>query len=485
MSKGIKLFFGFVIVFMMIGIISSCGGQKAEQAAPTPAQEAAPEKATPAETPVATEAPKPAVQETTAPTTPAAAVATTGKPKIACEQPEFDFGERSNEEKVEHEFIIKNIGDAKLLIDKVRTTCGCTVAELEKKELEPGESTKVKAILTLRGRQGATTKSISVESNDPETPILTLTLKGVAIPPILVEPQVVNFGKITEDKPEDKSIEVKANRPNLTFNITNVDLSQLPGFKTEIETIEQGKAYKIKLSATEPIAPGTSFINKRMIIETDIVPQDESAKDPNFVNAYQKIQVPVQGRSIGAIEVSPEVITFRANNENPNEKNSQYIRINAGREKEFKITEVIPPTPDIKVEVTERQPSDYLLHVQDIPANSSMKDKEIIVKTTSKSVPEIKIPFRVIELPSSRFPRPEGMMKGIPGKPPVPPEHPMSPHRPPAAAPQPTQPPQPAAPEQAAPQPPQQPPQTAAPEQAAPQPPQQPPQTAAPAETQK
>jgi len=472
----------------MIGIFSSCGGQKAEPTAQAPApktQEAAPEKAAPAAIPSAK-------QETATPTAPEATPAV--KPKIACDEPEFDFGERSNEEKVEHEFILKNIGDAQLLIDKVRTTCGCTVAQLEKKELQPGESTKVKATLTLKGRQGATTKSISVESNDPETPVLTLTLKGTAIPPILVEPQVVNFGKIIEDKPADQVIEVKANRPDLTFNITNVDLTQLPGFKTEIETVEQGKSYKIKLSATEPIAPETSLINKRLVIETDIVPPDESAKDPNFVSAYQKIQVPVQGRSIGPIEVSPDVIAFRANNENPNEKNHQYVRISAGREKEFKITEVIPPTPDIKVEITERQPSDYLLHVQDIPANSSMKDKKIIVKTTSKSVPEIEIPFRVIELPSSRFPRPEGMKSGAPSKPPINPDRmrPNMPLRPPkeaqppqSAAPAPaTQPPQP--PQSAAPAPatqPPQPPQPAAPAPAT-QPP-QPPQSAAPAQTQK
>jgi len=415
MSKGIKLFVGFMLLFVIFGIISSCGGQKSEPTpqSPTPV----PEKSASTTTPPEATPTEPPQQQAATPAVPAAQA---GKPKIACDEPEYDFGERSNDEKVEHEFIIKNIGDGQLLIDKVRTTCGCTVAQLEKKELQPGESTKIKTTLSLKGRQGATSKSISVESNDPETPLLTLTLKGTAIAPILVEPQVVNLGKIVDDKPADQVIEVKSNRPDLTFNITKVDLSQLPGFKTEVETVEQGKSYKIKLSATESIPPGVSFYNKVLTIETDITPPGESAQqDPAFVSAYQKIKVPISGKSMGPIEISPEVIAFRADNENPGEKN-QFIRVSPGREKEFKITEVIPPSPEIKIDINERQPSDYLIHVQNIPADSSMKGKELIIKTTSKSVPEIKIPFRVIELPSMHFKKPEDMKGNPPGNRPMP-----------------------------------------------------------------
>ena len=411
MSKGIKVFLVSVFVLTLIVILNSCGGQKSQPSAPAPAtktQEKAPAKEA-APTPPPTTAEKAPAAQPAEPTT-APATATGGKPKIVCDEPEFDFGEKRNDEKVEHEFVIKNAGDGQLLINKVRTTCGCTVAQPEKKELQPGESTKIKATLTLANRQGPQTKNITVESNDPENPVLTLTLKGVATSPIIIEPRTLNLGySIMEDLVDEKVIEVKSNLPDLTFNITNVDMTNLPQFKAEVETVEPGKYYKIKVKQTEKVEPGTT-LSKNFTIQTDATIPGKDANDPS-VATLRNIQVSVYGRFLGEVDVSPEVISFRVNNDDPEAKTQQYLRIKEGREKGLKITEVIPPTPDIQVELTERAPGDYLLLVKNIPMNNSLKDKEIIVKTTSATKPEIKIPFRVIDIPNFSS-RPQNVLGG-------------------------------------------------------------------------
>jgi len=416
MSKGIKFSLVFVFVLTLIVVLNSCGGQKSEPSAPTPAaktQETAPAKETAPASPPSPSAEKaPAAQPAEPTTAPTAAAG--GKPKIVCDEPEFDFGERRNDEKVEHEFIIKNAGDGLLLIDKVRTTCGCTVAQPEKKDLQPGESTKIKATLTLANRQGPQTKSITVESNDPENPVLTLTLKGVATSPIIIEPRTINLGySIMEDLVEEKIVELKSNLPDLTFNITNIDMTNLPQFKAEVETVEPGKYYKIKVKQTEKVEPGTT-LSKSFTIQTDAALPGKDANDPS-VASLKNIQVTVYGRFLGAVDVSPEVITIRANNEDPEAKTQQYLRIKEGREKGLKIIEVVPPTPDIQVELTERAPGDYLLLVKNIPMNNSLKDKEIILKTSSATKPEIKIPFRVIDIPNFSS-RPRNVIGGE-GKP--------------------------------------------------------------------
>lgn len=400
MSKGIKVFLGFVLVLTLIVMLNSCGGKKSEPSTPAPAppaeqKEPAKESTKPPALPSAEKTPaQPAEPKGgTAP-----AVATGGKPKIVCDEPEFDFGERRNDEKVEHEFIVKNAGDGLLLIDKVKTTCGCTVAQPEKKDLQPGESTKIKATLTLANRQGPQTKQITVESNDPETPVLTLTIKGVATDPILIEPRTINLGTdIMEDTVGEQIVEVKSNLPDLTFNITKVDLTNLPEFKADLETVEEGKYYKIKLNQVKKIEPGT--YTKRFTIETDAVLPGKDKNDPSLM-ALRKRDVSVYGRFIGAINISPEVISIRANNEDPNAKTQQYLRIKEGKEKGLKILEVIPPIPEIGVDVTERAPGDYLILVKDIPMNNSVKDKELVVKTSSPTKPEIKIPFRVLDIPN-------------------------------------------------------------------------------------
>ncbi len=406
MSKG-KFFLVFVIALTLVIVLNSCGGQKTEPSAQkttTTAPVEEPKKETPPET-----GPAPSAQPS-APKVEVASPVAGGKPKIVCDEPEYDFGEKRNDEKIEHEFIVKNSGDGLLLINSVKTTCGCTVAQPEKKELQPNESTKIKATLTLANRQGPQTKNITVESNDPENPVLTLTIKGVATAPIIIEPRTINLGtSIIDDLVEEKIVEVKGNIPDFSFNITNVDMSSLPQFKAEVETVEPGKNYKVKLIQTEKIEPGTT-LSKSFTIETDASLPGKDEKDPS-VSFLRKIPVSVYGRFIAEVDVSPEVISIRSNNEDPEAKTQQYLRIKEGREKGLKITEVVSPTPDIQVELTERAPGDYLLLVKNIPMNNSIKDKEIIVKTTSATKPEVKIPFKVIDIPNLPT-RPGNVMKG-------------------------------------------------------------------------
>ncbi len=396
MKKGVKVFLGFMLVVSLLMVLNSCGGQKSEPATTAPAPKTQePAKASEPAPQQAVQQPAPATAEEKKQETPAT-TATGGKPKIVCDEPVFDFGERRNDEKVEHEFIIKNAGDGVLLIDRVKTTCGCTVAQPEKKELQPGESTKVKATLTLTGRQGPQTKDITVESNDPENPTFILTLKGVAVSPILVEPRTVNLGSsIAEDLVEEKVIDIKANLPDLKFNILKVDMTDLPQFTSEVKTIEEGKAYQVVLKQVEKIEPGT--LSKKITIETDATLPGKDENDPSLT-ALRKIMITVYGRFLGAVDVAPEVITVRINKENPQERTQQYLRIKEAKEKGLKILEVIPPD-DVQVELTERAPGDYLLLVKNIPMNDSLKGKEIVVKTSLAGKPEIKIPFKTIEIP--------------------------------------------------------------------------------------
>ncbi|HNR30511.1 MAG TPA: DUF1573 domain-containing protein, partial [Candidatus Hydrogenedentes bacterium] len=115
-------------------------------------------------------------------------------PKIVCPDPEFDFGEKDEDVSVEHEFVIRNEGETPLEITNVRTSCGCTAAKPKDSTVAPGSETRIAATLSLRGRQGENAKTITVMSNDPVTPNLVLTMKGVVTAPIMYEPRVLNFG---------------------------------------------------------------------------------------------------------------------------------------------------------------------------------------------------------------------------------------------------------------------------------------------------
>ncbi len=102
-------------------------------------------------------------------------------PVIVVDNNTFDFGKIKTGESITNEFVISNQGKTKLIIRKVQSSCGCTAVAPEKKELEPGESTKIKAIFNSSGRSGMQHKNITIISNDPKNTIINLSIKGEVV----------------------------------------------------------------------------------------------------------------------------------------------------------------------------------------------------------------------------------------------------------------------------------------------------------------
>jgi len=100
-------------------------------------------------------------------------------PQITANESVYQFGTVLEGVVVTHTFVLTNSGDEALAITSVHTSCGCTTTDLAKKNLAPGESVNLDAILDTVGFGGRTiTKMIYVESNDPAEPKFVLQLKG-------------------------------------------------------------------------------------------------------------------------------------------------------------------------------------------------------------------------------------------------------------------------------------------------------------------
>ena len=78
----------------------------------------------------------------------------------------FDFGEVTDGEIVEVDYIFKNIGKSNLIIFDASASCGCTVPEYPKdKEIKPGETGVIKARFDSSGQTGKQVKSITLTTN--------------------------------------------------------------------------------------------------------------------------------------------------------------------------------------------------------------------------------------------------------------------------------------------------------------------------------
>ena len=106
------------------------------------------------------------------------------RPQIQFEQTTIDLGTFPESDPVRTvKFKFKNVGNAKLVINRVSTTCGCTVADYPKDFIAPGASGYITITYDGKGKYpGRFRKGISVFTNNGKD-IARLYIEGVMTAP--------------------------------------------------------------------------------------------------------------------------------------------------------------------------------------------------------------------------------------------------------------------------------------------------------------
>lgn len=86
-------------------------------------------------------------------------------PKVQLNKMEHDFGTITAGDKVETEFIVKNIGEADLIIIDAVGSCGCTVPDKPKEPIKPGSSAPIKVSFDSTGKSGQQSKTVTLTTN--------------------------------------------------------------------------------------------------------------------------------------------------------------------------------------------------------------------------------------------------------------------------------------------------------------------------------
>lgn len=110
-------------------------------------------------------------------------------PRVAVEPPSFDFGNVRAEKTLQKELVLRNFGDAFLVIKKVSTTCGCTVAGAYLKRVAPGASTTLRIAFTTPAAAGRTEQTVTLETNDPERPKVDVKVAATVVAPRKIAPR--------------------------------------------------------------------------------------------------------------------------------------------------------------------------------------------------------------------------------------------------------------------------------------------------------
>lgn len=102
--------------------------------------------------------------------------ATQAQAKITFEEDTIDYGEIEKGSDGVRTFKFTNTGDQPLVIEDVKSTCGCTIPKKPSDPIAPGASDVIEVKYDTK-RVGPIRRSISVYSNADE-PIVTLKIKG-------------------------------------------------------------------------------------------------------------------------------------------------------------------------------------------------------------------------------------------------------------------------------------------------------------------
>lgn len=82
---------------------------------------------------------------------------------------EIDLGEVKIGETIESKIYIKNISNAKYEIYDIKTSCGCTIAELVEKSIRPNDSILLKSVFKAKTEDiGVINQSIVIKDNTSE-----------------------------------------------------------------------------------------------------------------------------------------------------------------------------------------------------------------------------------------------------------------------------------------------------------------------------
>lgn len=97
-----------------------------------------------------------------------ASVAFAGGPNLKTS--DLDLGTKVKGQEVQATVNFTNNGDQPLVIDEVKTPCGCTKVTLDKKTYAPGESGSFDVTIKTARLTGAYDKTLVMVSNDVDNP---------------------------------------------------------------------------------------------------------------------------------------------------------------------------------------------------------------------------------------------------------------------------------------------------------------------------
>jgi len=224
----------------------------------------------------------------------ATAAAEESRPRIVLDEPVFDFGTVDRGARVDHTFGVPNRGGATLRIDHVKSSCGCTVVVLSEREIPPGGEARVAVSLDTARLGGRTTKTINLYTNDPDAPVVGLSLAGQVVADLVLAPAAIYLGHVRRGGTARGEVAITSGRPGVSYAAERVEPTG-PHVRARLESRADG--------------PG-----QRLVVELDgdmpLGRFDEQVRLRTTSPREPLLTLPVFGSVEGDVLVLPPQVTF-------------------------------------------------------------------------------------------------------------------------------------------------------------------------------
>ncbi len=167
----------------------------------------------------------------------------TARAELKWEQTAVELHPAPTDKQAVGHFKYQNAGKTPVHFKSVHPSCGCTTAQTQKDEVEPGDKGEITATFNIGDRTGTQIKTVTVETDEAPNQKTVLTLKAVIPQQLEISPTFV-FWKQGE-KPDPKQISVKVGKD---FTVKHIKVtSSTPNFQTKVEDAGKGE-FKIDVT---------------------------------------------------------------------------------------------------------------------------------------------------------------------------------------------------------------------------------------------
>ncbi|MBI5393913.1 MAG: DUF1573 domain-containing protein [Verrucomicrobia bacterium] len=213
--------------------------------------------------------------------------------RIALDATRHDYGTMGQGEEATHVFTIRNKGRGLLKLSGVSTTCGCAAMMLDKNEVPPDGTARLAVTFRSGSFVGSVEKHLIVQSDDPEQPQTTVTIRAKVNPVYIIEPPIVNIGGIPRGQGAVREVTLRDSKGR-PFGISSVTVSH-EDLKAEVQPNDGAPhaeyRFRVTLDPKRNVGP-FNFL---------VIPQTDRAQLPRPI-------ILVSGTVTGPVGVRPQAV---------------------------------------------------------------------------------------------------------------------------------------------------------------------------------